>query len=75
MKRTRNLNTVSPAQPCRPVDADIYSALLRYVDRYHWSFNTAMRLINLYYGTAYTEKQLKRLYKGAGVDSFPRSAV
>ena len=44
-------------------DQDILPALLRYRDRHRWSWNLSMRLINLYYGTNYTEKQLKSLYK------------
>lgn len=44
-------------------DEQICSALLRYIDRYHWSWNMAMRLINMYYGTQYTEKQLRALYR------------
>lgn len=44
-------------------DEDILPVLLRYRDRYQWSWNMAMRLINMYYGTQYTEKQLKTLYK------------
>ena len=52
----------------RPVTATILDeyilpALLRYRDRYHWSWNMAMRLINMYYGTDYTERQLKKLYR------------
>lgn len=46
-----------------PMDEKILPALLRYIDTYQWSFNLAKRLINRYYGTAYTEKELKRLYK------------
>ena len=44
-------------------DAAVLSALLRYRDRHRWSWNLSARLINLYYGTRYTEKQLKSLYK------------
>lgn len=44
-------------------DEDILPALLRYRDRHQWSWNLSMRLINMYYGTQYTEKQLKALYK------------
>ena len=44
-------------------DGDVLPALLRYRDRHRWSWNLSMRLINLYYGTHYTEKQLKTLYK------------
>ena len=44
-------------------DRDVLSALLRYRDLHHWSWNFSKRLINLYYGTNYTEKQLKSLYK------------
>lgn len=45
------------------MDAKILPVLLRYIDDYQWSFNIAKRLINMYYGTAYTEKELKQLYK------------
>ena len=47
----------------QPTDRDVLPALLRYRDGYRWSWNLSMRLINLYYGTNYTEKQLKALYK------------
>lgn len=51
----------------RPVpsvtDGDVLPILLRYRDQYQWSWNMAKRLINMYYGTQYTEKQLKALYK------------
>ena len=47
-------------------DGDVLSTLLRYRDRHRWSWNLSMRLINLYYGTNYTEKQLKQLYKNRG---------
>lgn len=45
------------------IEEYILPALTRYIDRYHWSWNRTTRIINLYYGTAYTEKELKRLYK------------
>ena len=44
-------------------DGDVLSALLRYRERNQWSWNLTMRLINMYYGTHYTEKQLRSLYK------------
>ena len=44
-------------------DGDVLPTLLRYRDRYRWSWNLSMRLINMYYGTHYTEKQLKSLRK------------
>lgn len=44
-------------------DRDVLSALLRYRDGHRWSWNLSTRLINMYYGTHYTEKQLKSLYK------------
>ena len=47
-------------------DRDVLSVLLRYRDQHQWSWNLTMRLINLYYGTHYTEKQLKSLYKSHG---------
>lgn len=51
------------ASPASVTDKDILPALLRYREQYQWSWNFSMRLINLYYGTQYTEKQLKALYK------------
>lgn len=45
------------------IDEYILPVLIRYIDHYHWSWNISMRLINQYYGTEYTEKQLKALYK------------
>lgn len=53
-----------------PMDTDISPILLRYIDEYQWSFNIAKRLINMYYGTAYTEKELKRLYKRSRTAGF-----
>ena len=47
-------------------DGDILPTLLRYRDGHQWSWNLTTRLINLYYGTHYTEKQLKSLYKSHG---------
>ena len=47
-------------------NVDVLSALRRYRDRHQWSWNLSMRLINMYYGTHYTEKQLKSLYKSHG---------
>lgn len=41
----------------------ILPTLFRYRDRYQWSFNLTKRLINMYYGTDYTEKELKQMYK------------
>lgn len=45
------------------MDAYILPTLVRYRDQYHWSWNKSARLINMYYGTEYTEKQLKKLYR------------
>ena len=47
----------------RPADLDVLPILLRYRDGHGWSWNLSMRLINMYFGTNYTEKQLKSLYK------------
>ena len=44
-------------------DENVLPTLRRYRDRHRWSWNLSARLINLYYGTHYTEKQLKALYK------------
>lgn len=40
----------------------IRPTLLRYIDQYRWDWPRARKIINLYYGTEYTEKQLKELY-------------
>ena len=45
------------------MDEQIHAALVSYVGRYGWSFNLARRLINRYFGTGYTEKELKQLYR------------
>lgn len=45
------------------LDEYILPVLIRYVDDYHWSFNIATRIINLYHGTAYTQKELRTLYR------------
>lgn len=45
------------------IDEYILPVLVRYIDRYHWRWCIARRIINLYYGTEYTEKELKELYK------------
>lgn len=45
------------------LDEYIRPTLLRYIDQYQWSFSIAAQLINMYYGTDYTQKQLKELYK------------
>ena len=47
----------------RPADRSVLPALLRYRDRHRWSWTLSARLINMYHGTNYTEKQLKSLYK------------
>ena len=47
----------------QPQDREVLAVLLRCRDRHRWSWNLSTRLINLYYGTNYTEKQLKSLYK------------
>lgn len=45
------------------LDEYILPTLVRYRDRYRWSWNISMRIINRYYGTEYTEKELKALYR------------
>lgn len=45
------------------IDEYVLPVLTRYIDQYKWSFSMATRLINRYYGTEYTQKQLKALYK------------
>lgn len=47
------------------IDEYIRPTLTRYIDQYHLNWSKARRLINLYYGTEYTEKQLKKLYRQA----------
>lgn len=44
------------------LDEYIRPTLLRYIVRYQWSFSISTRLINMYYGAEYTQKQLKKLY-------------
>ena len=44
------------------LDEYILPTLLRYIDHYKWSFSISTRLINMYFGTEYTQKQLKKLY-------------
>ena len=44
-------------------DGDVVPTLLRYRNQHQWSWNLSMRLINMYYGTHYTEKQLRSIYK------------
>lgn len=45
------------------LDEYILPVLVRYIDQYQWSFNMATRLINRYYGTEYTQKELRALYR------------
>lgn len=45
------------------IEEYILPTLTRYIDRYHWSYNLTKRLINMYYGTGYTEKELKKLHR------------
>lgn len=45
------------------MEQEISHTLTRYIDRYGWSFNLARRLINMAYGTQYTDKQIKALYR------------
>lgn len=41
----------------------ILPTLVRYRQRYRWSWNISMKIINRYYGTEYTEADLKKLYR------------
>ena len=56
---------VTAVEKCPAVKAEgeILPILRRYIDQYQWRWNLARRVINLYFGTAYTEQELKRLYK------------
>ena len=45
------------------MDEYVLPAIVRYIDHYHWSFPVSKRLINMYYGTEYTEKELRALYR------------
>lgn len=49
--------------PAAVTDEDVLPILLRCRDGHQWSWNLSKRLINMYYGTQYTEKELKALYK------------
>ena len=42
------------------LDEYIRPTLLRYIDRYHWNWSITVRIINLYYGTAYTKRSEER---------------
>lgn len=35
----------------------------RYLGEYHWSWGLVHKLVNRWYGTAYTISDLKRLYR------------
>ena len=65
-RETQLPDQTAPQSDVRGTNGDILPALLRYRDRNGWSWNLSMRLINMYYGTSYTEKQLKALYKACG---------
>ena len=56
---------MTPSTDAAPAvtDKEILPVLLRDRDGRQWSWNLSKRLINLYYGTQYTEKQLKALYR------------
>lgn len=45
------------------MDEYILPTLVRYIDHYHWTLNTATKLINMYYGTEYTKKELRAMYR------------
>ena len=45
------------------MDDYILPVLVRYIDQYGWSFPFAARLINMYFGTGYTHKDLRALHK------------
>lgn len=45
------------------LDEYILPVLIRYIDDYRWNWSIATRIINLYHGTAYTQKELRALYK------------
>lgn len=58
----------------RSMDEEIFTILERYIDRYQWRWNRACRIINLYFGTQYTEKQLIRLYRQRKKEADPHPA-
>lgn len=45
------------------MDEYILPILVRYIEDYQWSFAVSTRLINMYYGTEYTKKELRDLYR------------
>lgn len=45
------------------LDEYIRPVLVRYIGQYGWSWTMTRRLINMYYGTEYTEKELRALYR------------
>ena len=54
------------------LDEYILPILIRYIDEYHWNWNIAMRVINLYHGTEYTRKELQALYQRDKLASLPK---
>ena len=65
-RETQPPNRDVPQDDSPGADGDILPTLRRYREQHQWSWNLSMRLINMYYGTHYTEKQLKSLYKSRG---------
>ena len=47
------------------IEEYLLPTLIRYIDTYNWSFSLAARLINKYYGTEYTGKELRKMYRRA----------
>lgn len=45
------------------IEEYILPTLTRYIDSYQWRFNFATRLINMYYGTEYTQVEMRNLYQ------------
>lgn len=57
------------------IDEYIRPVLIRYIDRYHWNWNTSTRIINLYYGTAYTKRELQALYRSGNKSRYRNSNI
>lgn len=48
------------------LDEYILPILIRYIGGYHWNWTITTRIINLYHGSAYTQKELRAPYQRRG---------
>lgn len=61
MDHREHISADAPHSPAP--EREILAAVRRYVDGYGWSWNMARRLVNRYFGTGYTDAELKKLYR------------